>query len=236
VTMTLIDRTHISHFHSIYLLCEAPLADDAWIETEAHIASLGGELFLMIHDMHDIVESIWGEFFTIGICDTEDIACELDRHDLRAEAYPEIGNLILSSILSREYHPLYTSITKPSWNTDSIESFEEFRPFFLYIICLDEPEFDSFLMSKSCTLESLIERVVGILKSDIFPYHTDTDDVSRRVDIFEKFLPRSEIDLLSCDRETFEDLLPESLRVKCEWYSVDRVKCRCRYHMVSLEP
>jgi hypothetical protein len=236
MAMALVDSMSISCLGSIYLLCEAPLTDDAWIEAEAHIPSLGSEFFLMIHDMHDIMESIWGEFFTIGICDPEDIARKLDRHDLRAEAYTEIGDLILSSILSRQDHPLYTSIPESSWNTDSIESFEEFCSLFLYIICLDEPEFDTFLMSKSGTLESLIERIVGILESDIFPYHTDTDDVGRRVDILEKFFPWSEIDFLACDTKTLENLITESLGVKCEWYTVDRVKCRRRYHMISLEP
>ena len=63
-------------------LCESTRADDTWILSEAHIASLGREFLLVVHDVDDIVLSLWSELFTRCICDTEDIASEFYSHNL----------------------------------------------------------------------------------------------------------------------------------------------------------
>lgn len=112
-----------------------------------------------------------GELFTRGISYTEDISSELDRHDLRTETDSEVGDIFLSRILSCHDHPLCSTSTKSSWDTDTIESIEKLGPSCLDVLRFDKFDLDLSHMSISSTLESLIERVVCILKSDVFPDH-----------------------------------------------------------------
>ena len=64
---------------------KCPSSYDTVIASESHIPSLGRELFLVIHDVDDVMSSLWGELFTRSIFDTEDIPSEFYRHDLWAE-------------------------------------------------------------------------------------------------------------------------------------------------------
>lgn len=137
--------------------CETPWMDHARIRSETHVPSFGRELFLVIHDMDDILISFWCELFTRCGHEPEDIPSELDRHDLRPEADAEIGNTLLSRILSRHDHTLRSTYPESSWYTDSIESFEEFCSLFLYILRFDEADFYPFFTTKCCALESFIE-------------------------------------------------------------------------------
>ncbi len=142
---------------TIDLLSECSRSYHAWIGTESHVASFGRESLLVFHDMDDIVLTFRIEFFAIGILDPENVSREFDRHDLRAKAYSEIGDFIHSSIFCSHDHPLRSSISKSPRDTDTVESFKELGSLSLDIFCLDEFESNSFLVSKSCCLESFIE-------------------------------------------------------------------------------
>jgi hypothetical protein len=142
---------------TIHPFRECPSTDNTRIGSEAHIASLGGEFFLMIHDMDDIVYSLRGELFTRGITHAENMTSKLDRHDLRPETDPEKWDFFCASIFDGLYHSLRSASPESSRDTDSIESIEETHSLFFDIFCLDESELDPPLVSKSSTLESLIE-------------------------------------------------------------------------------
>lgn len=75
----------------------------------------------MFHDVDDVVSSLWGEFFTRYTRYTEDIAGILDRHYLRAKANAQIWNFIFSRISRRLDHPLGSTSSESSWNTDPVE-------------------------------------------------------------------------------------------------------------------
>ena len=97
------------------------------------------------------------KFFTGGISISEYIACKFDRHDLRAETDSEVWYLLFSCVASRGDHPLCSTSSESSSDTDSVESIEEFCSLYLYLFCFDEFQLDLLLMGVSCTLESLIQ-------------------------------------------------------------------------------
>ena len=111
---------------TIDALSESTRTDDTWILSEAHIASLGREFFLVVHDVDDIVLAFWSELFTRCISDTEDIASILDCHDLRTETDSEVWDFVLSRITGCCYHTLGSTSSESSRDTDTMESFEEF--------------------------------------------------------------------------------------------------------------
>lgn len=107
--------------------------------------------------MDNIIFSFRIELFTICIYYPEDVPSKFYRHDLRTETDSEIGDFVLSSISSTQDHPLSPTIPESTRDTDPIEVFEEFRSFFFDVFRLDKSEFYTFLMGKSCSLESFIE-------------------------------------------------------------------------------
>lgn len=72
--------------------------------------------------MHDIVFAFGRELFARCVGDTEDIASELDRHHLRAEADTEKWDFFLSRILGCHDHPLDPAIAESSWYHDRLQS------------------------------------------------------------------------------------------------------------------
>jgi len=57
-------------------------------------------------------------------------------------------------------------------------------------------------MGESCTLESLIERVVCIFESDILAHHTDDEYLFGIVDIVEESFPLRHVDYFLSEPET----------------------------------
>lgn len=162
-----------------------------------------------MHDVDDIMFPFGSELFTRCIDDTEDISSELDRHDLRSETDSEVGNIFHAGILGRHDHPLRSTRSESSWYTDPIESIQHPDTIFLDIFCFDELEFYFFLVSISSRTKSLIERVVGIFESDIFPDHRDTEDIIRRFDIREELFPFRHIWGSGRETKCREDLFSE---------------------------
>jgi hypothetical protein len=126
-------------------MCEGMRENMAFIVSESHIASLGRESFLMLHDMDHIFFSIRSEFLAIRIGKIEDIPCEFDRHNLRPETDTEIRDIPFSSEMSREDHPLNPPIPEPTGHADPIESLEHMCPESFDIFCLDKVELHSSL-------------------------------------------------------------------------------------------
>jgi hypothetical protein len=139
--------------------------------------------------MDDIVGSLWGELFTRCTRYTQDITSIFDRHDLRAETDSEIWDFVHSRISRCLDHPLGSTSAESSWNTDPIEVLENSSTRFLYILCIDELEFYFFRVSKSGTLESLIDRVVCILEIGIFANHPNREDICRVLDTRYELFP-----------------------------------------------
>ncbi len=174
--------------------------------------------------MDDIVYSFWSEFFTIRIRDAEHISSIFDCHDLRSETYSEIRDLLHPGVLCGHDHPLNPTIAESSWNTDSIESVEKFRSFFLDILGFDESESNTFFVCKTCSLEPFIEGIIRIFEPDILTDHTDLEHLCRIIDIRKKLFPLTEVRSYDRKMELIGDLLSECFSVECEGDTVDRVE------------
>ena len=210
--------------------------DDTLIASESHVPSFGRELFLMIHDMDDIRDTSWGELLTRGVHNTENISSKFDRHNLGTKTYPKIWDIPLSCILCCHDHAFCTTSPESSWNTDSIEYFEDLHATFFDIFCLDKCEFDILFSGISCALESLVQRIIGIFESDIFPDHSNTQYLCRCFDIFEEFLPFRHIRSLWDKSEGCHHLLSKIITIKQKRDTIDRVECRCWDDMRRVNP
>ena len=170
----------------VYFFRKRSRPDNTRITSESHIPSFCSEILLMMHNMDDIMISLWSEFFTRCIQDSESISSKFDCHNLRSETDSEKWDLVCSCIFCCLYHSKSSTSSESTRYTDSIESLQEAGSFFFDIFRIDEFEFYFFPMCESCTLESLIERIVGIFEIRIFPNHTNCDDIFRVFDIFDQ--------------------------------------------------
>lgn len=161
----------------VYLFSKRSWPDNTRVASKAHIPSFCHEILLMMHDMDDIMISLWSEFFTRCIEYSESISSKFDRHNLRSETDSEKWNLMGSCILSCLYHTKSSTSSESPRYTDSIESPQETRSYFFDIFRIDEFEFYFFPICESCTLESFIERIIGIFEICIFPNHTNGEDI-----------------------------------------------------------
>lgn len=131
----------------------------------------------MFHNMDDIMFSFWGKLFRRSIFYAEDISSKLDRHNLRTQTNAQIWNHIFTSILCSDDHPFNSPISKSSRDTDTIEPRENSYTTFFNLFCFDKNNFYLFLMTKSSCLQSSIQRIISIFESNIFSYHTNSDNL-----------------------------------------------------------
>lgn len=152
------------------------------IASESHGSSLFIDSFLRLHDMYYFTGSFLGKFLTMRLSFTKNIAGKFDCHNLRTETNTKIWNTMGSSIFTCEYHPLDSSLSKTSGNTNPIKVLKHRNALFFYGSSIDK--FKSYFLIKreTCCSKSFINRIVGILEVIVFSNHTDMNFLNRGID------------------------------------------------------
>lgn len=169
-------------FLTVGNMSKTPLFYMTRIASESHSSSFFINTFLRLHDVYYFTGSSWREFLTMCLSFTENIASKFDCHNLRTETNSKIWNVMDSSIFTCEYHPLDSSLSKTSGNTNPIKVFKHRSPLLLYSRSIDEFKSYFFIERETCCSKSFINRIVGILKVIVFPNHTDMNFLNRGID------------------------------------------------------
>src|SRR5258706_2378962 len=164
------------------------------------------------------------------------VSRELDHRELHAQAYAEIGYLVLARVLDRLHHSLDAALAKAPGYEYRVHAFQEradallLDRFRIHITDVDlaarvDPGVD----------ECLVERLVGIGEIDVLADHGDGDLVLRMLERLDQFFPYPEIGRLGDDAELVADDLIQHLLMQHPGNPVDRVRVPDRDHGVGLD-
>ena len=168
------------------------MAQCALVGTEAHGSSHVGDVLLLLHDVDDVVWSLFVHLAAVGIGISENVACELNHHHLHSKTDAKCRDVVGAGVFYCRYLTFYASLSESGADDHTVESFEQFLHVALVeVLGVDECQHCLVVVVCSSLREALSDALVGILEV-VFPDQSD-DHLFRGVfPAFEEVSPWAE--------------------------------------------
>ena len=147
------------------VVCVRTLAQVAFITAEAHRAAHVGDVFLLLHDVDDVVRRLAVQFRGVRIFVAQDVARKFDHHHLHTQADTEGRQVVLAAILRGDEFPLRAALSESRANHVAGHAFEHFAHVLARdVFRIDEVAAHLSVIVDPRLLQRLDDRFVGILQ------------------------------------------------------------------------
>ena len=147
------------------------------------------------------------ELTRVGAGETEDVAGELDRHDLHPQAQAQTRDAVLPGVAGRCDLALHTPLAEAARQHDAVEPGHRLgHQQTLDVVGHDPGDLEIHLMIERCMTKRLGHRQVGVGQADILADETDPQRFPGVLDPLHQVLPLGQIGLALVDPEESTDV------------------------------
>ena len=113
--------------------------DDTFVSSQTHGTSHVGDGFLFLHDVDDIVRSLFVHLAAVGIGITQYIAGKFDGHALHTQTDTEGRHVVCTAIFDGDELTFDTALAESRTDDNSVHVFQLFfNVFFCQVLTVDE--------------------------------------------------------------------------------------------------
>ena len=149
----------------IYVEHSRALSQHAFVSSQSHCSAHVCYVLLLLHDVDDVVGSLFVHFSAVGVCISKDVSGKLDYHHLHAKTYTECGYVVQAGVFDGGYLALDTSLSESRTYYHTVESFQFLRHVsFGEILRIDEVQYRLAVIVSTCLVEAFPYALIGILQ------------------------------------------------------------------------
>ena len=168
-------------FAAVKLTSKGPLHESAWILTEALGAAHVFDVFLVEHEVDDVMWRLLVKFSRICIFPADDVAGKFHSSHLHAETDAHEWHLVFARILDSEDLSFDAALAKATRHENAVGSAE----FFSKVIgcqrfSVDPVDMDLYIVIEAGVAQRFDDREIGVVQLHIFP---DEGDAHALVDL-----------------------------------------------------